>query len=158
MSRSLLLACLLLPCTLLAEQAGPQPIEMPDIRANIIKMLQEGKHEGMEPGEESYGQVTKPVDAEVTQHEKSDTPASPSVKLPPGEQDLFSVAEEQKNAKGESASAPEKAEPVQKRSAQEQKSEQHLNLPSKEITIQDVDDLKKLMREFEEARKRQQER
>jgi hypothetical protein len=111
---------------------------MPDIRANIIKMLQEGR------------------DTTTIQSEAGDTPASPTVKVPPGEEDLFSIAEEQDKTEHQPAPAPATAVTEQQPPALKQQHEQYLELPSKQITIQDVDDLKKLTREFEEARKRQQ--
>lgn len=156
MSRRLLLACLLLPCTLQAQQPGPQPIEMPDIRANIMKMLQEGRQERIAPGEERYGRENNAVGTAATPSETGDTPASPPAKVPPGEEDLFSIAEEQKKPERKPEPAPATPDTAQQLPQPAQKYEQHLDLPSKQITIQDVGDLKKLMREFEEAKKRQQ--
>ena len=156
MSRRLLLACLLLPCTLQAEQQSPQPIEMPDIRANIIRMLQEGRQEGMGLGEERYGKESNALDTTATQSEAGDRSAYPPAIVPPGEEDLFSIAEEQK--KPEHKPEPASATAVTERQSPDpkQQREQPLDLPSKQITIQDIDDLKKLKREFDEAKKRQQ--
>ena len=156
MRRRLLLACLLLPCTLQAEQPGLQPIEMPDIRANIMKMLREGRQEGMEPGEERYGTESNAPGTTATQSETDETPASPPAKVPPGEEDLFAIAEEQKQPERNADPAPAPPDTAQQPAEPEPKYEQALDLPSKQITIQDVGDLKKLMREFEEAKKRQQ--
>jgi len=38
-----------------SSQAHRQPIEMPDFRANIIRMAQEGRQEVIAQGEEIYG-------------------------------------------------------------------------------------------------------
>jgi len=157
MIRRLLLAGLLLPCTLQAEQVGPKPIQMPDIRANIMKQLQQGKSEGMMPGEEFEGHDTKPSGSNAVE-QKSESSTTPQANTPSGEDDLFSIIDEQDKAarKPASAAVPERPQPTQKSAADVKKQEQHLQLPSKEIRIQDASDLKKLMREFEKARERQQ--
>lgn len=144
MKHRLLLATLLLPCCVQAEPVGPQPIEMPDIRANIIRSLQQGRHEGMEVGEESYRNASVPDEAQAA-------PASTTPDVPAGEEDLFSLANERKRGEGGDDTATP-AKPVPRDDKPE---EPHLYLPSKEITIRSRDDMEKLLQEFEAAKKRQ---
>ncbi len=102
---------------------------MPDIRANIMKMLQENK------------------------------PATES-----GEDDLFAEAERQRKAKQqpvEPVVKPEEPAPPtaesspQKTNVKPKAAERHVELPIKEIVIEDLDDLKKLAEELKKAKKRQ---
>lgn len=112
-----------------AQQPGPEPVRMPDIRANIMKMLQENK-----PTTES------------------------------GEDDLFAEAERQRKAKQppvepavktEEPATPTVESPPQKANVKPKAAERPVELPIKEIVIEDLDDLKKLAEELRKAKKRQ---
>lgn len=146
--RLLPLLLLLLSSAVMAqppEKVGPASIQMPDIRANIMKMLQDGKKSGNE----------------VTGHS---LPGQPAPIIPDGEVDLFSEAEKQQQETlhdVEQPASPHEPVPptvpsVEPQSARPEKKQDYVELPSKQITIEGIDDLKKLRREFEEARKRQQ--
>ena len=110
-----------------AESPGAEPIQVPDIRANIMKMLREGKGASDET-----------------------------------EEDLFAEAERQQKEKGQPLNpaevegkpvAPIPVEPLpQAEGAQPGSS---VELPVKEIVIEDLDDLKKLAEELKKAKKRQ---
>lgn len=111
---------------------------MPDIRANIIRMLQQGEHEGMTVGEQ-------------TDQEQPDAATSTPRGEEAQQEDLFSRLESQQEKK----SAPDADAAAVAGEAEEKAAEPYVPLPTKQITIQDLDDLKKLSREFDAAKKRQ---
>lgn len=129
------------------EKVGPAPIQMPDIRANIMQMLQEGKKSG----------------GEVTGHDFPHQPEEPAPIVPEGEIDLFSEAAKQQKKPHdvEQPAAPSEPVPpsvptVEQKPAKVEQKQEYVELPSKQITIEGIEDLKKLSREFEKARERQQ--
>ncbi len=112
--------------TVNAEPAGPASIQVPDVRANIMKMLQQAQSMETEGGEDLF------VEAERQQKEK-DQPSAATI-------------EEKKEAKNPVVVPAEKPK---------KKAEKHVELPVKEIVIENMDDLKKLAEELRRAKKRQ---
>lgn len=144
MRRLLIMLLLLLPPLAVAEEGGPEAIEIPDIRANIIKMLQQ-------TGE-------RPTTSGVT-------PSEPAPQQPPAADDLFEQARRQmeqssqqdKPAAEPTVSAPESPSEPAEPSVSEEPRQSYVPLPSKQITIEDLDDLEELQWEIDEAKKRQRE-
>lgn len=138
MRRLLLTVGLLLPLLAMAE-AGP---EIPDVRANIMQMLEQGRQDGRSsvildehgqpPGQKVRGEDSPAVgQATAKEHvepEKVLAPIAPPI-APQG-------ASRREPSSGEA----------------------HLRLPEKEITISGPEDLERLQQTFEQARDRQQER
>jgi hypothetical protein len=116
-----------------AESPGPEPIQAPDIRANIIKMLREGKGTTRYNAKEDLF-----AEAERQQKEK--------------EQPLEPVEIEQHPV--ESVSQPVAPAP-QTETALPKPAGPSVELPVKEIVIEDMDDLKKLAEELKKAKERQ---
>jgi hypothetical protein len=104
---------------------GPEPVKMPDIRANIIKMLQQSRG----------------VDSAI-------------------KEDLFDQAEKQQKKALQQAPVEQTEEPAKSTTAKPattptQQTGSPVELPLKEIVIEDLDDLKKLAEELRKAKKRQ---
>ncbi len=114
-----------------AQPPGPEPIQVPDVRANIMKMLQEGKGQSTSEEEDLFAEAER-------QKKKTEKP-SPPVKQP---QETAKSAKEEKPL----------AAPASKPSASTGKP---VELPIKEIVIEDLDDLKKLAEELKRAKERQ---
>lgn len=149
-----LFSCRALLSTLLfsgALAAQPSLPGLPDVRANVMKMLEEarlrGETSGLTPGEEAE------VQRAVAGGEGDPVPSA--------EPDLFDRLEGHSGAGPEvnSESRPEAkpvatpdrvAPPVMKDGSP------HVMLPQKEITIRDLNDLKQLSREFQDAREQKQ--
>lgn len=117
-----------------AESSGPEPIQVPDIRANIMKMLQERR--SME-GTEQEDLFTE---AERQKREK-DQPAAATIE----NQEELAKPVVAPAAEPVAASAPKPAK----------KAEKPVELPVKEIVIENMDDLKKLAEELRKAKQRQ---
>jgi len=113
-----------------AQQPGPEPVRMPDIRANIMNMLRESKGTSESSEEDLF------AEAERQRKEK--------------EQPLKPVAVEPQPA--HPPQQTEIASPVENLPVHADK---HVKLPVKEIVIEDLDDLKKLADELKKAKKRQ---
>lgn len=114
-----------------AQPPGPEPIQVPDVRANIMKMLQEGK--GLSTGEE------EDLFAEAERQKKKVVEPSTPVKQ---QQEAPKPTTEEKQLAAPAAKPPApKGKPVE--------------LPIKEIVIEDLDDLKKLAEELKRAKQRQ---
>jgi hypothetical protein len=109
-----------------AEPVGPAPVQVPDIRANIVKMLQERR------GVEGADEEDLFAEAERQKREKQQPPAA-------------TIKKQEAVAKPEVAPAAKPAPKV----------ESSVELPVKEIVIENMDDLKKLAEELRKAKKRQ---
>jgi hypothetical protein len=104
---------------------GPEPVKMPDIRANIIKMLQQSRGADSATREDLFDQAEKQQKKALQQApvEQTEEPAKSTT------------------AKPAATPPPQTGSPVE--------------LPLKEIVIEDLDDLKKLAEELQKAKKRQ---
>jgi hypothetical protein len=134
----LLTVGLLLPLLAMAE-AGP---EIPDVRANIMQMLEQGRQDGrssviLDEHGQPPGQGTPGKDSSAIGQETVREPVRPE-KVPPP-----IVPQRENRSQPGRASSPGEA---------------HLRLPEKEITISGPEDLERLQQTFEQARDRQQER
>ncbi|MCW8919243.1 MAG: hypothetical protein OQL08_10560 [Gammaproteobacteria bacterium] len=133
--------------------AQPDALEMPDVRANVIRMLEEARRRGeatvLLPGEEGWFRLP-PEMVETGQEpdlfdrlqQEVTTVAMPPPKpaVPVGESEAAQAREEQLKAQQE--------RPQTQRAKQELPP---LTLPNKEITIRDLRDLKGLAEEFQQA-------
>lgn len=125
-----------------AESSGPEPVQVPDIRANIMKMLQQS------PAMEETGEEDLFAEAE-RQRKAKEQPPPPQVE----EKEVAvkpAAAPAEKPVK--EAEKPVAAGPAEKSA---QKAGKPVELPVKEIVIENMDDLKKLAEELRKAKKRQ---
>lgn len=139
---------------LLPARAAPPPIEMPDVRANVMKMLQEAKTQGMATviGEEFQAPTPSTTGFVGT------APQS-STLSPTTDEDLFRQALEQERQAGEEAGAVVSPPLAPEQSPAERKRNNgYVPLPNKVITIHDLQDIRQLSDEFEQAKRRGQER
>lgn len=140
---------------LLPAWAAPPPIEMPDVRANVMKMLQEAKAQGMATVIEEEFQAPTPS---TTGFAGADAPQSSTLN-PATDEDLFRQALEQERHAGEEAGAvvsPPLA--PEQPPAEHKRNNGYVPLPNKVITIHDLQDIRQLSDEFEQAKRRGQER
>lgn len=140
---------------MLPAWAAPPPIEMPDVRATVMKMLQEAKAQGTATVIKEEFQTPTPS---ATEFAGADAPQS-STLSPAMDEDLFRQALEQERHAGEEAGAvvsPPMA--PEQPPAERKRNNGYVPLPNKVITIHDLEDIRQLSDEFEQAKRRGQER
>lgn len=141
----LMLSTLLLSSGLVAQPAVPG---VPDVRADVMQMLEEarlrGETTGLTLAEEAEFQ--RAVDGIVVDKE------------PGTEPDLFDRLQSEVKPEGTADTSPEIPSATTAKTAarpEVKREPAHLRLPEREITIRDLSDLKQLSREFQEAQPRE---
>jgi hypothetical protein len=141
-------------------QAEPAPIEMPDVRANVMEMLRQGREQGtatvIETGPAAVDE--RPVGGDTLQGADRE---------PATVEDLFEQARRQQQERQDDTSEPKAkptpvveppAEPADTATSVNRSGHEHLSLPNKVITIHDLQDIQQLSDEFDQAKRRKPER
>ena len=143
-----LIASLLFPTALWASPEIPALPANPDIRANILQMLEQGRQDGRSLVilDEAGNSPVAPLEADLFRQWAEESRPARQIEPP---------SEVTEPATPHPEPAPVKPPPPVTNKLE---GEQHLILPEKEITISGPEDLKRLLQTFEDAREAQQER